>query len=543
MTALTLDDLRHTGTRALAGASVVLAAAVVATALYVGGDKWMAIPGAVLIALLPCLIVLRGLRDGPARLVVATAPPAITALLLFAAERQSWQTDLHMIFFATLAMAVILCDWKTIVASTAVVAVHHLLLGLVVPDWVFLNGGSLGRILLHAGILLSETGVLVWTSLQIVGMLDRLAQENAQREAIERAALAQREAERANQELLLSALGEGLARLRDGDLGRELQADFPGAYASLKSDFNDALNSLQALIRAVAQSTREIHNGAAGIAQAAEDLARRNADTSTSLEQTAAAITEMTGRLSQTAEAAGRTVARARQASATMGSGRQTADAAVRAMTRVSESAEGIDGVIEGLDKIAFQTRVLAMNAAVEAGRAGEAGRGFAVVADLVSALAMRAEEEAKRARGQLTTTQAEIGSAVQAVGQIDGALQGLSDDVTEVTRLLEEIAADNQRQAAAISQIQTAVGTMDSTGQQNAAMIEETAAAARTLAGEVEVLTTQTAAFKTGETARGAARAKPRTDAIAARPVKPLPPAAVAALSRPDRAEDWRDF
>ncbi|MBL7373220.1 methyl-accepting chemotaxis protein, partial [Escherichia coli] len=86
------------------------------------------------------------------------------------------------------------------------------------------------------------------------------------------------------------------------------------------------------------------------------------------------------------------------EAIGTVRGGRDVTDEAVQAMGRVSESAKGIDGVIEGLDKIAFQTRVLAMNAAVEAGRAGEAGRGFAVVADLVSALAMRAEEEAKRA-------------------------------------------------------------------------------------------------------------------------------------------------
>ncbi|MQH48834.1 chemotaxis protein, partial [Escherichia coli] len=103
-----------------------------------------------------------------------------------------------------------------------------------------------------------------------------------------------------------------------------------------------------------------------------------------------------------------------------VGSGRSTAEQATAAMIRVSDSARGIDSVIEGLDKIAFQTRVLAMNAAVEAGRAGEAGRGFAVVADLVSALAMRAEEEARRAREQLTATQTDIVVAVDAVKKVD---------------------------------------------------------------------------------------------------------------------------
>ena len=132
-------------------------------------------------------------------------------------------------------------------------------------------------------------------------------------------------------------------------------------------------------------------------------------------------------------------------------------------MGRVSDSAKGIDSVIEGLDKIAFQTRVLAMNAAVEAGRAGEAGRGFAVVADLVSALAMRAEEEAKRARDQLTVTQTDIVTAVEAVTKVDGALANISGDVTQVHELLATMAADNQAQSAAITQISVAIGTLTS--------------------------------------------------------------------------------
>ncbi|WP_284734854.1 methyl-accepting chemotaxis protein, partial [Sphingosinicella terrae] len=185
-------------------------------------------------------------------------------------------------------------------------------------------------------------------------------------------------------------------------------------------------------------------------------------------------------------------VERADQAISTVDGGRSMADEAVQAMGRVSESAKGIDSVIEGVDKIAFQTRVLAMNAAVEAGRAGEAGRGFAVVADLVSALAMRAEEEAKRARDQLTVTQAEIGTAVGAVQKVDSALAGISEGVSEVHHLLGTMASDNQAQASAITQISAAVTNMDQSTQQNAAMVEETSAAARNLSGEVEALAEQ---------------------------------------------------
>ena len=169
-------------------------------------------------------------------------------------------------------------------------------------------------------------------------------------------------------------------------------------------------------------------------------------------------------------------------------------------MDRVRESAKGIDEVIEGVDKIAFQTRVLAMNAAVEAGRAGEAGRGFAVVADLVSALAMRAEEEAKKARDQLTVTQTDIVTAVGAVQRVDDALASISGGVGEVHALLDGMASDNQAQSSAISQISVAVTTMDQSTQQNAAMVEETSAAARNLNTEVAALSEQAAQFRTGD-------------------------------------------
>ncbi len=266
----------------------------------------------------------------------------------------------------------------------------------------------------------------------------------------------------AEQKMVVDTVSTHLSELSAGDLTAAIKTDFPPEYGALKSNFNEALDNLRGLIGSVTESATTIRTGSGEIAQASEDLARRTESNAASLEETAASVTQMDGRLKASATASTKTVERADQAIATVGGGRAVADEAVQAMGRVSESAKGIDSVIEGLDKIAFQTRVLAMNAAVEAGRAGDAGRGFAVVADLVSALAMRAEEEAKRARDQLTVTQTDIVTAVEAVQKVDGALANISGDVGQVHALLATMAADNQAQSAAITQISAAIGTMD---------------------------------------------------------------------------------
>ncbi len=355
----------------------------------------------------------------------------------------------------------------------------------------------------------------------------------------------------AEQETVTNALRTSLQSIKEGDLTQTIETQFPPAYTELKTNYNGALASLRELIGAVTESAQAIRTGSNEIAQASEDLARRTESNAASLEETSAAITQMDERLHATAAAAGRTVQRADGAMSVVNSGRSIADDAVSAMGRVSESAKGIDSVIEGLDKIAFQTRVLAMNAAVEAGRAGDAGRGFAVVADLVSALAMRSEEEAKRAREQLTATQADIGTAVEAVQRVDGALQNISSDVGEVHTLLSEIASDNQAQSSTISQISSAIGTMDQATQQNAAMVEETSAAARNLHSEVNGLSERAATFRigNGSIAHSAPRTAAPRPAIAARPATPRASAPAAAPTPAPQPgfeaadDDWVDF
>jgi methyl-accepting chemotaxis protein len=257
-----------------------------------------------------------------------------------------------------------------------------------------------------------------------------------------------REAEAAKEaqtKLIVESVGTGLAALARGNLVHRITEELNGPFITLKTNFNAASESLCALIGATLRSAEAIRSSAGEISHAAADRARRTEGNAATLEETAAALVQVDGRVRSTAISSDETRHRADEAISTVDQGRAVTTQAVDSMNEVAVSAQDIDSVIEGLDKIAFQTRVLAMNAAVEAGRAGEAGRGFAVVADLVSAFAMRAEEEAKRARQQLTVTQAGIATAVESVRRVDGALTGIANGVSTVHQLIGAMSEHNK--------------------------------------------------------------------------------------------------
>lgn len=386
-------------------------------------------------------------------------------------------------------------ETNAIAMEVLMVVILAILAALLASALGFASFWLIRRVIDPMADLSTTTSAMATGEVVAIPHTDRTDELGAIAHALEQFATATRErqdadaAHLAEQDFVNRTLGEHLVALRDGDLTRPIDAEFPGAYFGLRRDYNAALESLKQMVSAVYQSANAIDRGTGEISDASNDLARRTEASAANLEETNAALQQVSIRIQGALDATNDTRDRADDAIQAVVMGRKTGEDAAASMDRVSERAKDIGSVIEGLDKIAFQTRVLAMNAAIEAGNAGDAGRGFAVVADLVSALAGRAEDEAKRVRELITETRTEVALAADAVHRMDGSLATIATDVESVHKLLVQLEEDGIEQSRAIGEIASAMQMLDATTQQNAAMVEEASAAATTLSSEVGVL------------------------------------------------------
>jgi len=321
----------------------------------------------------------------------------------------------------------------------------------------------------------------------------RLEQEasvsRSQSEAARVAAQERVEMESQQLRFATTTLGEGLRRLAGGDVSFRLAEPFAADYERLRGDFNASLQQLGTTIGAVLQTVHSIDNGTREIASGAQDLSRRTEQQAASLEETAAALDEITTNVAtaskRTAEA--RNVAHEANVSAERSA--SVVSQAEQAMRRIEESSQQISNIIGVIDEIAFQTNLLALNAGVEAARAGEAGKGFAVVAQEVRELAQRAATAAKEIKGLIVKSSNEVGTGVRLVLETGQSLKSIGDHVSQIHQLMEAIATSAREQSTGLAEINTAVNQMDQSTQQNAAMVEQSTAAATSLSAEASRL------------------------------------------------------
>ena len=353
-------------------------------------------------------------------------------------------------------------------------------------------------------------------------------------------ALTQRESAR-KQEQVVDALSEALAKLAEGDLVARITGPLAAEYERLRVDYNAALDKVAGLMQRVSASAGGVSTGAIEIRAASDDLAQRNERQASSLEETAAALDQVTARVAQSAESAAAVRRNIDGIHAEVNVGGQVVSDAVQAMAAIQKSSHGITAIIDVIDGIAFQTNLLALNAGVEAARAGEAGKGFAVVANEVRALAQRSADAARDIKALIHESSAQVEGGVRLVDETGELLKTIADRIGGVNTLASQIAEAADVQASSLSQINGAVGDMDRMTQQNAAMVEQSTAAARSLADEADELTRLLCQFQIS--ANAAARPSVVADLPRPRPRPRLQTTGNLAMKDVLADDDWAEF
>ncbi|MBI1626426.1 methyl-accepting chemotaxis protein [Comamonas suwonensis] len=286
-------------------------------------------------------------------------------------------------------------------------------------------------------------------------------------------------------------------RVANGDLSGTI-------HVERQDETGQLLNALERMQHSLVQTVRSVRQNAEGVASASAQIASGNADLSSrteeqasALEETAASMEQLGSTVRQNADNARAANQMAVNASQVAAQGGAVVAEVVETMKGINNSSHQIADIISVIDSIAFQTNILALNAAVEAARAGEQGRGFAVVAGEVRTLAQRSAEAAKEIKGLITTSVQRVEQGTQLVDKAGTTMADIVSAIRRVTDLMAEISAASQEQSQGVAQVGEAVTQMDQTTQQNAALVEESAAAAGALRKQAQDLVQAVAVFQ----------------------------------------------
>ncbi|CAB3880494.1 Methyl-accepting chemotaxis protein I [Achromobacter insuavis] len=295
----------------------------------------------------------------------------------------------------------------------------------------------------------------------------------------------------------LRAVGESFDRIAGGDLTTRVEVQSTNEIGALMAAVKRMQESLARTVSTVRRGVDEINVGSREISAGNTDLSSRTEEQAASLEETAASMEQLASTVKQNADNARQANQLAASASDVAERGGSAVAEVVNTMQGISASSRKISEIVSVIDGIAFQTNILALNAAVEAARAGEQGKGFAVVAGEVRSLAQRSAQAAKEIKGLIEDSVTKVGAGSQQVERAGATMQEIVASVKRVTDIMGEISAASEEQSSGIDQVNRAVSQMDEVTQQNAALVEEAAAAAGSLQEQAQRLAEAVAVFK----------------------------------------------
>ena len=295
----------------------------------------------------------------------------------------------------------------------------------------------------------------------------------------------------------LQRAAKRIENIAKGDLTMPDDVAGRSEIGRLTRDLQTMQHSLEKTVGTVRQGAEEIYRGTSEISAGNTDLSSRTEQQAAAIEQTAASMEQLTATVKQNADNAHHASKLAEDASGKATRGGQMVSGVVKTMGNISSSSKKISEITAVINSIAFQTNILALNASVEAARAGEQGRGFAVVAGEVRNLASRSADAAKEIRSLISDSQTHVNEGSELAQQAGETMDEIATEVLRMTKLMREIATASQEQSRGIEQVNIAVNQMDETAQQNAALVQQSSAATRSLEEQSRQLMEAMSSFK----------------------------------------------
>lgn len=306
-------------------------------------------------------------------------------------------------------------------------------------------------------------------------------------------------------EKVIGDVGKSIEAIAGGDLSRTIEGQYQGDFKHLQQHVNGTIAKLTDVVGEINDSAQQVLSGSMQLSQGNSDLSQRTEEQAASLQETASAMEQMTATVKQNADNAKEANVLASDARKQAEVGGDVVQKAVSAMSGITESSKKIADIIGVIDEIAFQTNLLALNAAVEAARAGDQGRGFAVVASEVRNLAGRSATAAKEIKDLIGDSVVKVEEGSSLVDESGKTLEEIMASVKKVSDIIADISAASQEQSEGIEEVNKAVGQMDETTQQNAALVEEAAAASEAMGDQAKSLTDQVGFFRIDRASLGA--------------------------------------
>lgn len=334
--------------------------------------------------------------------------------------------------------------------------------------------------------------------------------------------------------------------MSNGDLTEIITKAYEGDLGKLKEAINASISRLDGIVSISVEAAHVVDGAAGEVSQGAHDLSDRVQNQAAALEQTSATMHQMNSAIQNNTQHAQEAQSLARGVQSKTEQGRTVMEQNIEAMNSIQESSHKISEIVTLIDGIAFQTNLLALNAAVEAARAGEHGRGFAVVAGEVRALAQKSAEAAKDIKSLIDESVGRIEGGTKLTTESGEVLVEIAGSIDEMANMIEQIASASSEQAHGISQVHDAINSIDEVTQQNAALVEETTAAAESMSDQAKNLNNNMAYFKTTSQVSSSSlkdvghHHRPSQRAAATKALEATPRAlkAVKSESRPQKAE-----